>query len=119
VTGVLVPDLVAEVRGDRHARLPNKFDGKFAVSCVVSTDLSGNKRTDHLGHVFKPLFLRHSLEGQFTVEVAIELLERVGSAERTVGLGPRGKRLMDELLERRSIESAEVVQGVTAMSEVA
>jgi hypothetical protein len=32
----------------RGTYLPNKFDGKFAASCVGSTDLSGNKRTDRL-----------------------------------------------------------------------
>lgn len=48
----------------------------------------------------------------------MELLERVGSAAWTVGLGPRGKRLVDELLERRSLRAAEAIQRMTVMGDI-
>ncbi len=52
------------------------------------------------------------------MEVAIQLLERVGRATRTIGLGPRGKRLADELPERRSLRAAEATQGMASMGDV-
>jgi hypothetical protein len=50
-----VVDLAAEgaavTEPYRKDALPKKFDGKFAASCVGSTDLSGHERTDRRGRV--------------------------------------------------------------------